>query len=152
MTSKSERYFLINLLETSYGRQITDERKLRFWELLNKSDKFDVWTQAKFPNVKRSVGFTSVIQCINPDCRSIHRYGLEGGESTMVLLDVLVECSKSKGVKDIILAMPHRGRLNILTQFMDLDMRILLRKVRHDVFIISFLSQPVLFADTPFSL
>ena len=46
------------------------------------------------------------------------RFGLEGGESLMVILNgLLVDCS-IHGVRDIIMGMAHRGRLNVIANFL----------------------------------
>jgi 2-oxoglutarate dehydrogenase E1 component len=42
------------------------------------------------------------------------RFSLEGGEMLIPLLDAIVERSASFGVREIVLGMPHRGRLNVL--------------------------------------
>ncbi len=42
------------------------------------------------------------------------RFSLEGGESLVPMLDTLIQQAGSKGVKEIIVGMAHRGRLNIL--------------------------------------
>jgi 2-oxoglutarate dehydrogenase E1 component len=42
------------------------------------------------------------------------RFGLEGGESLIPMLDCLVRRSGEYGCKEIVLAMAHRGRLNVL--------------------------------------
>jgi len=47
------------------------------------------------------------------------RFSLEGGESLIPMLDALVQLSGAKGVKEIILGMAHRGRLNVLANIMD---------------------------------
>ncbi|MGH1385993.1 2-oxoglutarate dehydrogenase E1 component [Kordia sp.] len=43
------------------------------------------------------------------------RFSLEGGESLIPALDAVVEAAANKGVKEFILGMAHRGRLNVLT-------------------------------------
>ena len=43
------------------------------------------------------------------------RFSLEGGESLIPALDAVVEEAANKGVKEFILGMAHRGRLNVLT-------------------------------------
>ena len=42
------------------------------------------------------------------------RFSLEGGESTIPLLDQIVEDAGRHGLKEIVLGMAHRGRLNVL--------------------------------------
>lgn len=61
---------------------------------------------------------------------NVKRYGLEGGESMMVALGTVLERAQKRGIRDTVLAMPHRGRLNVLTEFLGLDLRLLVRKVR----------------------
>jgi 2-oxoglutarate dehydrogenase E1 component len=45
------------------------------------------------------------------------RFSLEGGEGTMVLLNAILEKSPSLGVLEIEMGMSHRGRLNVLANF-----------------------------------
>ena len=42
------------------------------------------------------------------------RFGLEGGESLIPLLQTLVQEGSAKGLQEIVLGMAHRGRLNVL--------------------------------------
>ncbi|MGB7298257.1 MAG: 2-oxoglutarate dehydrogenase E1 component [Burkholderiaceae bacterium] len=42
------------------------------------------------------------------------RFSLEGGESFIPALDALIQHSGAKGVQEIVIAMAHRGRLNVL--------------------------------------
>lgn len=42
------------------------------------------------------------------------RFGLEGGESLIPLLDELIQRSGSYGTKEVVIGMAHRGRLNVL--------------------------------------
>ncbi|KAF8554951.1 thiamine diphosphate-binding protein [Imleria badia] len=67
----------------------------RTHELLARSRVLDTFLQAKFPNLKR--------------------YGLEGGESMLPVLDTLFAAAARADTTHIILPMPHRGQLNLLT-------------------------------------
>ena len=49
------------------------------------------------------------------------RFSLEGGESTIPLLDLLVEHSGRLGVEEIVIGMAHRGRLNTLVNVLEKD-------------------------------
>ncbi|SCZ87650.1 BZ3500_MvSof-1268-A1-R1_Chr2-2g05116 [Microbotryum saponariae] len=110
LPSKHERRFLEQMLETSHSRPIPSEKQLEYWRLLAASEGFDAWAAKRFPNVKR--------------------YGLEGAESMMVALAVLMEDAERRGIQESVIAMPHRGRLNVLTQLFGMDMRLLVRKMR----------------------
>ncbi len=42
------------------------------------------------------------------------RFGLEGGESLIPMLDEMIQRSGSYGTKEVVIGMAHRGRLNVL--------------------------------------
>src|SRR4030088_2122083 len=46
------------------------------------------------------------------------RFGLDGGESLIPALEQIIKRGGNLGVKGIVVGMPHRGRLNVLTQVM----------------------------------
>ncbi|MGH7787480.1 MAG: 2-oxoglutarate dehydrogenase E1 component [Candidatus Binatia bacterium] len=46
------------------------------------------------------------------------RFSLEGGEALIPMLDALVEDSGAAGVGEIVMGMPHRGRLNVLANIL----------------------------------
>ena len=46
------------------------------------------------------------------------RFSLEGGDSLIALMDKLIHQSCDDGVKEIVIAMAHRGRLNVLVNVM----------------------------------
>ncbi|MEM9191991.1 MAG: 2-oxoglutarate dehydrogenase E1 component [Myxococcota bacterium] len=47
------------------------------------------------------------------------RFSLEGAESFIPLLDLLVERSAAGGVEEVVIGMAHRGRLNVLANIME---------------------------------
>ncbi|MFS8070429.1 MAG: 2-oxoglutarate dehydrogenase E1 subunit family protein, partial [Byssovorax sp.] len=51
------------------------------------------------------------------------RFSLEGAESLIPLLDLLIERAGSEGVTEIVFGMAHRGRLNVLANIMDKSLR-----------------------------
>ncbi len=46
------------------------------------------------------------------------RFGLDGGESLIAALEQIVKRGSQLGVKEVVLGMPHRGRLNVLASVM----------------------------------
>ena len=46
------------------------------------------------------------------------RFGLDGGESAIPALEQIIKRGGALGVKDIVIGMPHRGRLNVLASVM----------------------------------
>ncbi|HIG85109.1 MAG: 2-oxoglutarate dehydrogenase E1 component [Verrucomicrobiales bacterium] len=53
------------------------------------------------------------------------RFGLEGGESTLVALNTLLHQGIDNGVEEIVMGMAHRGRLNVLANFIQKPLSVL---------------------------
>ncbi|KAL7751836.1 hypothetical protein RI367_002836 [Sorochytrium milnesiophthora] len=106
----SERRWFAHKLESFEKKTFTSEEKKRMYELLARSEVFDNFMAKKFPQVKR--------------------YGLEGAETMMVALDTLFRESNAAGVCDLVLCMPHRGRLNLLTDLLEYSPTALFNKVK----------------------
>ena len=51
--------------------------------------------------------------------RGTKRFGLDGGESLVPALEQIIKRGGHMGLKEIVLGMPHRGRLNVLGNVMD---------------------------------
>lgn len=51
------------------------------------------------------------------------RFSLEGAESLIPLLDLIVEQAGSRSVEEVVLGMAHRGRLNVLANIMEKSVR-----------------------------
>jgi 2-oxoglutarate dehydrogenase E1 component len=47
------------------------------------------------------------------------RFSLEGGESLILALETLVQDSERRGVKELVMGMAHRGRLNVLANILN---------------------------------
>jgi len=74
------------------------ELKKRILSKLNEAVVFENFLQTRFIGQKR--------------------FSLEGGESTIAALDAIINTSADLGVKEVIMGMAHRGRLNVLTNIM----------------------------------
>ncbi|KAG8718476.1 hypothetical protein FRC08_005209, partial [Ceratobasidium sp. 394] len=110
--SKSERLWFSHLLESEQpsGYMPDDEQKRRIWGLLARSETWDQFLQLKFPNLKR--------------------YGLEGAESMLAALDSLFQSAAQGGVSNVVLCMPHRGRLSLLTDLLKYSPAAMFHKIR----------------------
>jgi 2-oxoglutarate dehydrogenase E1 component len=51
------------------------------------------------------------------------RFSLEGGESLIPLLDMLIEQGAARGVEEMVFGMAHRGRLNVLVNTLETSLR-----------------------------
>jgi len=55
-------------------------------------------------------------------------FSLEGGESLIPLLDMAIEKAGAQGIREIVLGMAHRGRLNVLANIMGKNPRTIFRE------------------------
>ncbi len=62
------------------------------------------------------------------------RFGLDGAESLIPALEQIIKRGGALGVKDIVLGMAHRGRLNVLTQVMGKPHRALFHEFKGGAF------------------
>lgn len=58
------------------------------------------------------------------------RFGLDGGEALVPALEQIIKRGGNLGLKDIILGMPHRGRLNVLCNVMSKPFRAVFNEFR----------------------
>ena len=57
-------------------------------------------------------------QFLNKKYTGTKRFGLDGGESTMPALEEILRRGAEIGLEEVVIGMPHRGRLNVLANFM----------------------------------
>jgi len=70
------------------------EEQHRILEALNEAEVFEKFLHSRYVGQKR--------------------FGLEGGESTIVALQTILDVAADQGVREIVIGMAHRGRLNVL--------------------------------------
>lgn len=61
------------------------------------------------------------------------RFSLEGGESMIPILDRILSDAADQEVKEVVIGMPHRGRLNVLTNIMNKSYEKLFREFSGNV-------------------
>ncbi len=76
-------------------RKPSREEQLRILHKLNEAEAFETFLQTKYVGQKR--------------------FSLEGSESLIPLLDEILYCAAHADVIEVAIGMPHRGRLNVLT-------------------------------------
>ena len=75
-------------------RAFSGEQKLRLLQQLADADGFEAFLKKRYVGKKR--------------------FGLEGGESLIPLLDHIIQEAPANGIQEIAIGMAHRGRLNVL--------------------------------------
>ena len=78
--------------------RFSDEDRRRILRQLVEAEAFERFLQTKYTGTKR--------------------FGVEGAESLIPLLDAAIQRAAEIGVEEIVLGMPHRGRLNVLANIM----------------------------------
>ncbi|MAP95859.1 MAG: 2-oxoglutarate dehydrogenase E1 component [Ponticaulis sp.] len=80
------------------GVTFTREGKIAILKKLIEGEAFEQFLHKRYPGTKR--------------------FGLDGGEAAVPALEQIIKRGGALGVKEIVLGMPHRGRLNVLAAVM----------------------------------
>jgi len=107
--STEEREWLYNRLESLYAQDLSKSEKLNMHYQLLMSEFFDQFLQKKFETFKR--------------------YSGEGAEGLIVALNTLFARASASNYSDVVLGIPHRGRLNVLVGLLDYPVRDMLYKI-----------------------
>jgi 2-oxoglutarate dehydrogenase E1 component len=95
ITDAEQRRWMYERLEGAAGNAgQSPEQKVRILERLTAAEGLERYLHTKYVGQKR--------------------FSLEGGESLIPMLDIVVRRAGSHGVRDVVLGMAHRGRLNVL--------------------------------------
>jgi len=94
--------WLRNKIELKNRIQFNKEEKIHILHKLNQSSEFENFLQKKFVGQKR--------------------FSIEGGESLIPALDALIERGAEMGIKEFVMGMAHRGRLNVLANIFNKPM------------------------------
>ena len=81
-----------------FAPELSDKRKRRILEILISAKSLEVYLHKKYVGQKR--------------------FSLEGGLSLIPIIDELIKCSGRHQVKEVVLGMAHRGRLNVLVNIL----------------------------------
>ncbi len=86
--------WLTHAIENDLSRPLSIDQKRRILHKLNEGVMFEKFLHTKYIGQKR--------------------FSLEGGETTIAALDSIINVVSTLGVKEVVLGMAHRGRLNVL--------------------------------------
>uniref|UniRef100_UPI0037E750CE 2-oxoadipate dehydrogenase complex component E1 n=1 Tax=Semicossyphus pulcher TaxID=241346 RepID=UPI0037E750CE len=110
LSSLEEKEWLADRFEELKKNSFSIEERRQLAKIMLESQEFDHFLATKFATVKR--------------------YGGEGAESMMGFFHELFYQFAHSGVTDIIIGMPHRGRLNLLTGLLKFPPELMFRKMR----------------------
>ncbi len=67
---------------------------------------------------------------LNTKYTGTKRFGLDGGESMIPALEQILKKGSALGLEEVVVGMPHRGRLNVLANFMGKSFRAIFNEFR----------------------
>ena len=118
---------MLEILKRTYCSTLGVE----FMHISNPSEK--AWIQERIEGPDKAITFTDMgkkailqklveaegfEQFIDVKYKGTKRFGLDGAESLIPALEQIIKRGGSMGMKEIVLGMAHRGRLNVLSQVM----------------------------------
>ena len=118
---------MLDILKRTYCSTIGVE----FMHISNPDEK--AWIQERIEGPDKGIEFTEngkkailqklieaegFEQFIDVKYKGTKRFGLDGGEALIPALEQIIKRGGSMGLKEIVLGMAHRGRLNVLSQVM----------------------------------
>ena len=98
------------------------ERDVRLWfhaEIEGGAQSFQLSPEDKISIFQSLVRTESLEQFIHARYVGTKRFSIEGGDALLPMLEHVVSSGIQQGIKDIVLGMAHRGRINVLANFMD---------------------------------
>ena len=96
---KEQRDWIMDKIENVKPDEIfTEKGKKAILERLTAAEFFENFLDKKYTGTKR--------------------FGLEGGESLIPALEQILKYGGKNGIEEVVLGMPHRGRVNVLANFM----------------------------------
>jgi len=118
---------MLDILQRTYCSTLGVE----FMHISNPEEK--AWIQERIEGPDKGIEFTAngkkailhklieaegFEQFIDVKYKGTKRFGLDGGEALIPALEQIIKRGGNMGMKEIVLGMAHRGRLNVLTQVM----------------------------------
>ena len=118
---------IIERLEETYCRSIgveymhIEELRMRAWlreRMETSANRLDLDAEQQLHILGRLIDAEIFEQFLHTNFTGAKRFSLEGGESLIPLLDLMLGRSGELGVEEAVIGMAHRGRLNVLCNIM----------------------------------
>jgi 2-oxoglutarate dehydrogenase E1 component len=104
LENREARNWLRDSMElTGNHIDLSREQQIRILTKLTDAEIFEQFLHTKYTGAKR--------------------FSLEGGESVIPMLDILTERASELGVEEMVIGMAHRGRLNVMVNIMEMNVR-----------------------------
>ncbi len=98
LTQKDQKDWLYNKVESLMNEELDIKTKQEILKDLSEIEGFEQFIHTRYPGAKR--------------------FSIEGTDTGVIALKEIISCSARQGVKEVIIGMAHRGRLNVLTKIM----------------------------------
>ncbi|MGQ0626503.1 MAG: 2-oxoglutarate dehydrogenase E1 component [Phycisphaerales bacterium] len=98
ITDPAQRAWFIERIERRSPTEPTRQERLEILECLCRSEQMERFLQKRYQGQKR--------------------FSLEGGEALIPLMDWAIRTAGALGVEEVVVGMPHRGRINVLNNVM----------------------------------
>jgi 2-oxoglutarate dehydrogenase E1 component len=99
MSDPEQKSWIQQRIEAIHNRtEFTEKGRRAILERLTAAEIFEKFLDKKYTGTKR--------------------FGLDGGESAIPALEQILKRGGQLGVREVVIGMPHRGRLNVLANFM----------------------------------
>ncbi len=117
----------------SVGAQIAhiDDPQVRHWlaeRMESTHNKSELTREEEWAALTRLVDGAFFEDFVQKKFLGAKRFSLEGNEGLLVLLAETIESAGARGIAEIVLAMAHRGRLNVLTNVLQKPARQIFRE------------------------
>jgi len=104
LESREARHWLQERMESTGNHiDLSREQQIRILTKLTDAEIFEQFLHTKYTGAKR--------------------FSLEGAESVIPMLDILTERASELGVEEMVIGMAHRGRLNVMVNTMEMNVR-----------------------------
>jgi probable 2-oxoglutarate dehydrogenase E1 component DHKTD1 len=110
LTSEEEKKWLANAAETLASKEVSPSDLRNAYSSMLRADVFENFMAKKFSSFKR--------------------YSGEGAESMLPAVETVLQACTTAGVSDVVIGMPHRGRLALLVGSLEYPAHKIFHKVR----------------------